>query len=231
MPRDAAGRGRVPPPGRRPEPAGQRAHPRQTADPVPGFAGDDDEAAGQVGHAISTLWFSLGESKRCSQLRRHGMGGPDSAMPSRQPSPRRPARTTYQDDCARLSRIRTTAPASYRAGIGESADAPDVSGSFWRTYGCDERGSTHRAGQGRVLCHHHAHVPHHGLPAAARCADATHGRAARRAAGCVAYRPGRRPAHPRPRRPGRHVQHAGLQRGEQRQPYPARPEEIMEDHP
>ena len=57
------------------------------------------------------------------------------------------------------------------------------------------------------------------------------GRAARRTAGCVAYRPGRQPAHSRPGRRGRRVQHAGLLAREQRQPHPARPEEIMEDHP
>ena len=91
----------------------------------------------------------------------------------------------------------------------------------------DSRG-THGAGQGRVLRGQHVHVPHHGLPAAVRRADEPGGRAARRAAGRVAHRPGRQPAHSRPGRRGRHAQHAGLLAGEQRQPHPARPEEILE---
>ena len=89
----------------------------------------------------------------------------------------------------------------------------------------------HSARQGRVLFRRHVHVPHHGLPAAARCADAAGGSAAGRAAGCVAHRPGQQSAHSRPGRRRRRVQHAGLLPGQQRQPDPARPEEIMENHP
>ena len=57
------------------------------------------------------------------------------------------------------------------------------------------------------------------------------GSAAGRAAGCVAYRPGQQPAHSRPGRRRRRVQHPELLPHQQRQPDPARPEEIMEDHP
>ena len=54
------------------------------------------------------------------------------------------------------------------------------------------------------------------------------GRAARRAAGSVAHRPGRQRAHSRPGRRARPAQHAGLLAGEQREPHPERPEEVVE---
>ena len=115
--------------------------------------------------------------------------------------------------------IRKAALVSYWVGIGDKQDhrcRDGQRGLPGGRNGCNQRDRRHSYCQGPILRCGDVRLPHHGLPAAARCGGAPGGRAARRPAGCLAYRSGRCPAHSRPRRRGRVAEHAGLLAHEQR---------------